>query len=142
MVVMLPVVGGTPEGPSVSFTIDREDQPLKAVVASNRGMINGGEVREVLVNGIAVLRIRAGLVGLPPFARAEIVAGRLRNFIAAGFQPGELSVKQLANEAAVTWRGRLLITADVAHAHFNNTTLHGLASVWRKGLVDALLSGR
>ena len=133
LVVILPVLDGTLEGPSVLFTIDRGAQPLKALVASNRGMVNGGEVGEVLVNDIAVLRIRAGLAGLPPVARAEIVADRLRNFIAAGFQPGELSVKQLANEAAITWRGRLLITADVVHAHLNNTTPHGLASVWRKG---------
>lgn len=111
-------------------------------IANRAVTIGGTVVGEVLINVQPVLRIRVAAGGLSASKRAEIVAARLLRFLTEGLKADELAVVSLGSEAAITWRGQLVVTVDAKHARLNNTTPHMLASEWLKLLIQALAGGR
>lgn len=142
MVAVFPAQGSripsSLEGPRVQFRIGAGSQVSTPNVSSRALTIAGTQVGEVLLNGLPVLRIRVAAGGMSAVERAAVVANRLRQLLDAGLRPNELIVVRAGSEAAIMWRGRLVVTADTSHARFNQTTAYALALQWRQSLVRAL----
>lgn len=126
------------EGPRVRFRIGGEAQASGPKVSSNAVSVGSTTVGEVVLDGRPVLRIRTAAGGLTAIERAEVIASRLRRFLDAGLRASELRISRLRAEAAITWRGQLVVTADATHARLNRTTPSALASQWHNALVHAL----
>ncbi|MDR5684060.1 MAG: BsuPI-related putative proteinase inhibitor [Armatimonadota bacterium] len=126
------------DNPRVTITIGGPSGGTVPRLAVDSRAVDGGQVGEVVINGRAVLRIRAAAGGLGAVRRAEIVVGRLRALIAQGLRSGDLGVTDVGGEVAIVAHGQVVVTVDRNHARLNNTTPRALAVLWLRALAQAL----
>ncbi len=103
---------------------------------SNR-TIAGAASAEVMIDGLAVIRLRAAQASSLT-GKAEIIARRLRELALEGLKPEQLAVEKVAGQWALTGAGQLIVTADADTAQAAGMTPQSLCESWRVRLADAL----
>lgn len=92
-------------------------------------------ISEIAVNGVPVIRMRAGSDSYSCLERAEIVADRLRRLgeLVGNCEPG------IIGEAIVVKVGEeLIVTVDARNAALNACSRTGLALIWAENLQSAV----
>jgi hypothetical protein len=100
--------------------------------------VNGQEVGVLVVGGKEVLRLTQSTGGFTPSERLTIVAGRLKDALAAGASAQDVKAAQMNGQWAVQIKGSALMTTDEAEAKAARTTPAGLAFSWASSLSNAL----
>jgi len=100
--------------------------------------VDGQEVGALVIGGQEVLRLTQSTGGFTPSERTTIVAGRLRNALAAGATAQDVKAAQMNGQWAVQIKGDILVTTDEVEAKAVRTTPAGLAFSWASSLSNAL----
>ena len=95
---------------------------------------------ELLVNGVVVLRLRAGAGGLLPVQRAEVAAERLRTAVGAGLEPSGVLADTDTDRLNPRLKalGQVLATAGKEDAQGSGMSPAALARSWAAALRKAL----
>ncbi|MGI6559469.1 MAG: septal ring lytic transglycosylase RlpA family protein [Limnochordia bacterium] len=108
------------------------------VEAGDVGVRQAGDVVEICVKQVVVLRVRRAHGGFSPLERGRIVAGRLAGALAEGLSPEQIAPDIIAGQHVVAIGGRLIITVDQEHADINRCQPWELALIWANNLRQAL----
>jgi hypothetical protein len=85
----------------------------------------------VFVGGTPIMRVRIAAAGYSIEQRASAIQERLNRILAhRPILPSDITVSPLGAEAVVRVQGRLLFTADMATARYNQATPLELANQW------------
>ena len=85
----------------------------------------------VFIGGTPIMRVRVAAAGYSPEQRATAIQERLNRILAHGpIHPTDITVTPFGAEAVVRVQGRLLFTADMATARYNQATPLELANQW------------
>lgn len=85
----------------------------------------------VFIGGTPIMRVRVAAAGYTPEQRAAAIQSRLNQILAQGpISSSDITVSPEGAEAAVRVKGRLLFTADMATARYNQATPLELAEQW------------
>ena len=85
----------------------------------------------VFIGGTPIMRVRVAAAGYSPEQRASAIQERLNRVLAHGpIHPSDITASAQGAEAVVRVKGRLLFTADMATARYNQATPLELANQW------------
>ena len=85
----------------------------------------------VFIGGTPIMRVRVAAAGYSPEQRASAIQERLNRILAHGpIHPSDITASAQGAEAVVRVKGRLLFTADMATARYNQATPLELANQW------------
>jgi hypothetical protein len=85
----------------------------------------------VFIGGTPIMRVRVAAGGYSPEQRASAIQERLNRILAHGpIRSSDITIDPLGAEAVVRVKGRLLFTADMATARYNEATPMELANQW------------
>lgn len=101
-------------------------------------VINGRQLAEVHVGDRVVARIGSTAGGLPPAARAAVVAERLNVLLEEGLSPEEISFRRVGTYWAVTARDQIIVTVDSSAARARDAEPRELAFVWANNIRQAI----
>ena len=93
----------------------------------------------VFIGGTPIMRVRVAAAGYSIQQRASAIQERLNRILAQGpILPSDITVSPLGAEAVVRVKGRLLFTADMTTARYNEATPLELANQWADHLRTVL----
>ena len=93
----------------------------------------------VFVGGTPIYRVRVGGGGYTPEQRAVEIQDRVNDCLSIGpIMPEDITVSPVGDEYAVYVKGRLMLTADMATARYNQSTPYDLANRWAHHLREVL----
>ncbi|NSW56561.1 MAG: hypothetical protein HPY44_11135 [Armatimonadetes bacterium] len=101
-------------------------------------MLGGREVATIVVNGVAVMRMRQKYGSWSPSDRAKMVADRLRPLLAQGLQPSDIRSARSRGSYVVRARGVDLVTVMPFDAQLVDSSRAELAEAWAKNLRIAM----
>ena len=85
----------------------------------------------VFIGGTPIMRVRVAAAGYSPEQRATAIQERLNRILAHGpIHSSDIIASAQGAEAVVRVKGRLLFTADMATARYNQATPLELANQW------------
>ena len=85
----------------------------------------------VFIGGTPIMRVRVAAAGYSPEQRASAIQERLNRILAHGpIHSSDIIASAQGAEAVVRVKGRLLFTADMATARYNQATPLELANQW------------
>lgn len=85
----------------------------------------------VFIGGTPIMRVRVAAAGYSAEQRASAIREQLNRILAHGpILPSDITVSPLGAEAVVRVKGRLLFTADLVAARYNEATPLELANQW------------
>jgi hypothetical protein len=104
---------------------------------------DGGRVAEVLIGEQVVIVLRTWAGGYSPVERAEIVANRLREAMAASMEmyAEDVEVGPVPSGQGVFLTERLVVAVYPSEAEAHGATSEALAAVWRDNIIRALALG-
>ena len=93
----------------------------------------------VFIGGTPIMRVRVAAAGYSTQQRASAIQERLNQILADGpVHPSDITASVQGAEAVVRVKGRLLFTADMATARYNQATPLELANQWADHLRTVL----
>ena len=93
----------------------------------------------VFIGGTPIMRVRVAAAGYSPEQRAAAIQERVNHILARGpILPSDITVNAEGEEAVVRVKGRLLFTADMATARYNQATPLELANMWAEHMRSVL----
>ncbi len=112
-----------------------------ALLAGGVGAQAASTANAVFIGGTTIMRVRVAAAGYSAEQRASAIQERLNRILAQGpILPSDITVSPLGAEAVVRVKDRLLFTADMATARYNQATPLALANQWADHL-RAVLPG-